>query len=156
MSDGSDQDRGVIAQRLERLFETVRPLGRPYTLREVVDGVNAAAGENLLSFQYLSQLRKGDRTRPSYAVLDGIAKWFGVPVTYFSDEETFQHTSDELRVLSLMRDSGIRGVAFRAEGISEQSLALVAAFLDKVRQAEGLPERPGSPGPPDINYPDGS
>jgi transcriptional regulator with XRE-family HTH domain len=142
MSDDGDHGKGVIAQRLEGLFETVRPLGRPYTLREVVDGVNAAAGENLLSFQYLSQLRKGDRAKPSYAVLDGIAKWFGVPVTYFSDEETFRRTSDELRVLTLMRDSGIRGVAFRAEGISEHSLALVAAFLDKVRQAEGLPEHP--------------
>jgi ESX-1-secreted protein regulator len=146
MTDG-DQGKGVIARRLERLFETVQPLGRSYTLREVVDGVNAAAGENLLSFQYLSQLRKGDRANPGYAVLEGITKWFGVSVNYFSDEETFQRTDDELQVLALMRDSGIRDLAFRAAGISEESLAMVTALLDKVRQAEGLPGHPESSAP---------
>jgi transcriptional regulator with XRE-family HTH domain len=144
---GGDQGKGVIARRLGRLFETVQPLGRPYTLREVVDGVNTAAGENLLSFQYLSQLRKGDRAHPGYAVLEGITKWFGVSVNYFSDEEIFQRTDDELQVLALMRDSGIRSLAFRAAGVSEESLAMVAALLDKVRQAEGLPEHRESGAP---------
>jgi transcriptional regulator with XRE-family HTH domain len=140
--DGERHDKGVIAHRLDRLFETCQPNGRPYTLRDVVDGVNKAAGHNLLSVQYLSQLRNGDRTEPSYSRLDAIAKWFGVPVTYFSDDQTFQHADDELRTLNLMRDAGVRDVAFRAAGLSEQSLALVSALLDTVRKAEGLPEDP--------------
>lgn len=138
MTDDDRQGKGIIAERLDRLFETVQPLGRPYTLREVAEGINEQAGETLLSVQYLSQLRNGDRRKPSYDVLLAISKWFGVQVTYFSDDETARRTDDELRVLALMKDTGVRTLAFRADGISEQSLAAVLALLDKVRQAEGL------------------
>jgi transcriptional regulator with XRE-family HTH domain len=142
VSEGDRQGRGIIAGRLARLFESVQPLGRPYTLREVTDGINGQAGKTLMSVQYLSQLRNGDRSRPSYDVLTGISRWFGVPVTYFSDDEVFRHTEEELRVLALMKDSGVRNLAFRAAGISEQSLALVTALVEKMRQAEGLPGAP--------------
>lgn len=137
---GTDRPgKGIIAGRLDRLFESVQPLGRPFTLREAVDGINGKAGHRLLSVQYLSQLRNGDRDKPSYDVLTAICNWFGVPLTYFSDDEVFERTAEELRVLALMRDAGVRNLAFRASGISEQSLALVTALVEKMRQAEGLP-----------------
>jgi transcriptional regulator with XRE-family HTH domain len=142
---GDDRpDRGIIADRLDRLFESVQPLGRPFTLREAADGINEQAGKSLLSVQYLSQLRKGDRLKPSYDLLTAICRWFGVPVTYFSDDAVFERTGEELRVLALMKDAGVRNLAFRAAGISEQSLALVTALVDKMRAAEGLPA--GEPG----------
>lgn len=140
MSGTDRPGKGVIASRLDRLFESVQPLGRPYTLREVVEGINQQAGKNLLSIQYLSQLRNGDRAKPSYDLLTAICKWFGVPVTYFSDDEVYQRTDEELHVLALMRDAGVRNLAFRASGISEQSLALVTALVEKMRLAEGLPD----------------
>ena len=139
MTGGDRPDKGIIAGRLDALFESVRPLGRAYTLREVVDGINQQAGHSLLSVQYLSQLRNGDRSKPSYDVLTAISTWFGVQVTYFSDDQVFQRTEEELRVLGLMQDSGVRNLAFRAAGISEQSLALVTALVEKMRLAEGLP-----------------
>lgn len=138
---GEDRpDKGMIAERLDRLFASVQPLGRPFTLREVVDGINEQAGKSLLSVQYLSQLRNGDRAKPSYDLLTAICRWFGVPVTYFSDDKVFERTEEELRVLALMKDMGVRNLAFRASGISEQSLALLSAMVDKMRQAEGLPD----------------
>jgi len=144
MTGGDRPDKGTIAGRLDRLFESVRPLGRAYTLREVVEGINQQAGHSLLSVQYLSQLRNGDRSKPSYDLLTAIARFFGVPVTYFSDDDVFQRTEEELRVLALMQDSGVRNLAFRAAGISEQSLELVTALVEKMRLAEGLPS--GTPG----------
>jgi len=152
--NGDDRPgKGIIADRLDRLFEAVRPLGRPYTLREVAEGINEQAGRTLLSVQYLSQLRNGDRSKPSYDVLTAICKWFGVPVTYFSDDAAFQRTEEELRVLALMRDSGVRNLAFRASGISEQSLALVTALVEKMRQAEGLRDNPPAAGADDGGSP---
>jgi len=142
MTGGDRPGKGIIAERLERLFESVRPLGRPFTLREAVDGINEQAGKSLLSVQYLSQLRNGDRAKPSYDLLTAICRWFGVPVTYFSDDEAFERTDEELRVLALMKDAGVRNLAFRASGISEQGLALVTALIEKMRQAEGLPAAP--------------
>jgi transcriptional regulator with XRE-family HTH domain len=147
MTSGDRPGKGIIAGRLDRLFESVQPLGRAYTLREVVEGINGQAGQHLLSVQYLSQLRNGDRSKPSYDVLTAISKWFGVQVTYFSDDEVFQRTEEELRVLGLMQDNGVRNLAFRAAGISEQSLALVTALVEKMRLAEGLTsDAPGDAG----------
>jgi len=82
--------RGIdhLAERLNLLFETVQPLGRPYKLREVANGVNARAGRSLLSPTYLSQLRLGDRRNPSGAVTAAIAWWFGVDTDYFFRNET--------------------------------------------------------------------
>ena len=57
----------LIAKRLNHLLETVHPAGRgPYSLREVADAINEAAGTRLMSAAYLSQLRTGQRTEPSH------------------------------------------------------------------------------------------
>ncbi|MGH3166929.1 MAG: helix-turn-helix domain-containing protein [Trebonia sp.] len=142
MNEDALDGKGVIAERLDRLFASVQPLDRPYTLREATESINAQAGETLLSIQYLSQLRNGDRRKPSYDVLQALARFFGVPVTYFSDSEVFERTEEELRVLNLMKDSGIRSLAFRANGISQESLALLSDLLDKLRLAEGMANDP--------------
>jgi transcriptional regulator with XRE-family HTH domain len=129
---------GVIAERLNHLWDTCQPPGRPYTLKEVTDGINEAAGEQVISVQYLSQLRNGDRTEPAYSKLVAIAKFFGVHAGYFSDEATFQRTDEELRLLTAMRDSGVRNLALRATGLSDNSLALISALIDQARRNEGL------------------
>lgn len=156
MSDTQDEGKGVIAERLDHLFAEIRPKGpdvrppgRPYTLQEAVDGINEKAGEPLISVQYLSQLRKGDRRRPSLEVLRAIAAWFGVRVHYFTDDETASRTDEELHVLKMMRDAGVRDIFFRTDGVSQRSLEAVKAMLDTLRDLEGLPpvspdDEPGS------------
>lgn len=151
MADSATEGKGIIAERLDRLFETVQPEGRPFRLREVAEGVNEQAGASLVSVQYLSQLRNGDRRKPSHEVLSALSKWFGVPVTYFSDDETARRTDDELRVLKLMKDAKVRNLAFRAEGMSEESLSLVTELIERLRRADGLP---GDSGGPDIGWHD--
>lgn len=86
MTDNTDnEDIGYLAERLRRLFDEVRrPTGKPYSLREVAAGVNAMAGRDLMTFEYLSLIRAGKRKNPSFMVVSALARWFGVDTDYFS------------------------------------------------------------------------
>lgn len=140
MGDEGDARGNVIAQRLDYLLASVHGPDRgPYLLREVVDGVNQAAGEKVISVAYLSQLRLGQRDRPSFKVLQALARFFGVPEMYFSDDLTAAQADEQLEVLKAIRDDGVRAVALRAAGLSERSLQAVKAVLENARQLEGLP-----------------
>lgn len=131
----------VIAERLNHLFATVHPAGRgPYKLREVADAINAEAGSSIISAAYLSQLRRGERAEPSHSRLAAIARFFGVDVEYFSDQATAEEADRQLELLVAMRDSGVRSVALRAAGLSEESLAAIRAVIDNARRLEGLPD----------------
>jgi transcriptional regulator with XRE-family HTH domain len=136
---GQDSPRqNVIAERLDHLIATVHEPGRgPYTLREISDGVREATGE-VVSVQYLSQLRLGQRTSPGYSKLKAVADFFGVDVRYFSDDLTAGQTDEQLEVVAAMRDANVRNLALRAAGVSEKSLKAVRALLDSVREMEGL------------------
>jgi transcriptional regulator with XRE-family HTH domain len=138
MADAGTPDRGILAERLDRLFETVQPLGRPFSLREVAEGVNEQAGKNLLSFQHVSQLRKGVRRRPGYDVLMGLAKWFGVPPGYFTDDEVARRTDEELEILRIMRDANTRKLAESSAGMSEQQFRAVQELIDTIQKANRL------------------
>lgn len=139
MADSGTDDRGVIADRLNKLFQEVQPEGRPYKLREVADGINEQAGENLVSMQYLSQLRSGDRRKPSHEVVVALARWFGVKVEYFSDEETARRTDAELRMLNLMKDARVRDLAFRAQDLPDKSFSVLAQLIDQLRRDDDPP-----------------
>ena|ERR1700761_1156963 len=139
MTDSAAQS--LIAQRLNHLFETVHPPGRgPYNLREVADAINEDAGTKLISAAYLSQLRTGQRTEPSHSRLAAIARFFGVDVQYFTDEEAARATDEQLEFLAAMRDNGVRAVAIRAAGLSDTALEAVKALIDNARRLEGLEE----------------
>jgi len=137
--------QGLIAQRLNHLFETVHPPERgPYSLREVVEAINEDAGTRLMSAAYLSQLRTGQRNEPSHSRLAAIAKFFGVDIRYFSDDDTAQATDQQLEFLAAMRDSGVRAVAIRAAGLSDTALEAVKALIDNARRLEGLEDAEAS------------
>jgi transcriptional regulator with XRE-family HTH domain len=131
VSDG-DATRSVIEERLQKLWEI-----RPASLRDV-------AAEIGVSPAYLGQLKNGTRTDPSYAIIEAIAKYFGVTPDYFlsADEGTARQTEDELRLLTALRDSGVRSIALNAKGLSPKSLAAIADIVRTYRAAEGLPEAP--------------
>jgi transcriptional regulator with XRE-family HTH domain len=143
MADSSRHDPGVVAQRLDHLFRTVHPKNRaPYTYQEVADGINTAAGEKIISPSYLWQLRKGTRAEPSHNRLAAIAKFFGVPLTYFTDDQTARETDEQLELLVALRDQGVQHLAMRAAGLSAGSLQAILAMIENARKIEKLPEGP--------------
>jgi ESX-1-secreted protein regulator len=136
----------VLAQRLNRLFETVHPAGRgPYTLREAADAINSEAGETIISASYLSQLRASQRTEPSHSRLTAIARFFGVDIDYFSAQVSAEDADRQAEVLAAMRDAGVRAIALRAHGLSESSLAAVRAVIENARRLEHLPDLDDQP-----------
>jgi transcriptional regulator with XRE-family HTH domain len=142
MAQGEER-KNVLAERLNHLFETVHPPDRgPYLLREVVDAINAEADENLISAGYLSMLRSGQRTEPSHSRLAAIARFFGVPVEYFSDDATAEKANRQIEIAAALRDSGVRAIALRSAGLSERSLQAILAMVESARQLEDLPDDP--------------
>lgn len=77
------EQKGTLAEKLERLFNEVRkPDGSKYTQTDVVDGTNG-----VLTRVYLWKLRTGRATNPGFQIIKAIADFFGVDTNYFSDED---------------------------------------------------------------------
>ena len=144
MSTDSGEPRS-LADKLNHLFDTVRPAGRtrPYSDRDVAAAMKAAGTD--ISHTYIHMLRSGERTNPTHAHLQGLAKFFGVPAGYFFDDDTAVQVNEELRRLAQLRalkeafdSDGVRTVALKARGLSDGSLQQLGAIIDHVRSLEGL------------------
>ena len=134
--------RGLLAERLDRLFRVVHPPDRgPYTPKEAADAIDEAAGENVVSATYLYLLLTGERNNPTLWHLTAIARFFEVSLDYFASEPA---PDDDLRVevVQAMKDDNVRYVAVRASGLSERSLRAVRDVIESARAIERLP--PGS------------
>lgn len=141
MSDEPGSGPGVLARRLDHLFRTVHPgSGDPFTYKQVADAINADAGSKIISPNYLWQLRKGERTEPSHSRLVAIARFFGVDVSYFSDDQAAERTDEQLELVTALRDQGVRRIALRAAGLSPGSLRAILAMIENARQIERLPD----------------
>jgi len=130
----------MFSDRLARLFETVYPAGRgPYSLQEVAAAITAEGGVKI-SAPYLSQLRTGQKTNPSAAVVNALARFFHVDPKYFFDED-FAHRMDrDLDMLTKIRDSGVRNIAARSADLSPSSRQTIESLIEALRKAEGLPD----------------
>lgn len=126
-----------LAARINRLFaETAGPSGRTVTLQEIVDRI-AEGGVSTMSLSYLQQLRTGQAKNPRLQHLVALADAFGVPLSYFLDDE--QQPEADLTPLE-------RNVALRVHGLSEDSLRSVRAVIELARKGEGLAEPPDTRG----------
>ncbi len=134
--------RRTLAQKLDHLFATVRPGGRgEYTHEEVATAI-ARAGGPTISATYIWQLRRGLRDNPTKKHLEVLAQFFGVPVTYFFDDQAAEQVDAELEVLSALRDASVRDIALRAAGLSTEGLGLITEMIERVRRLEGVEESP--------------
>jgi transcriptional regulator with XRE-family HTH domain len=104
-------DTALFAERLNSLFAAIYPPERgPYLNSEVTQTL-ARRGHDL-SEPYLSQLRRGMRTRPSPRTVDLLAEFFGVRTEYLngSDSGYVRALQSELDWLRLARDESVREV----------------------------------------------
>jgi transcriptional regulator with XRE-family HTH domain len=132
---------GSLSDRLEYLFRTVRESGRrEYSNEEVATAITRDQGVSI-SASYIWYLRTGQRDNPTYRHLSALAAFFGVPPAYFFDDATSQQVEAELALLRSMRDSNVRDIALRADGLSPESLGTIRDIIDRVRKLEGLPPR---------------
>jgi transcriptional regulator with XRE-family HTH domain len=139
MSDQPDA-AGVprtLAERVDYLFRHVHPRGRkPFTHPEVA----AATG---LSTGLLSALRSGKNGNPTKDTIERLAGFFGVPVTFFFDDQSTAQITAQIGLAAMVRDAGIAQAAARMVGLSEGSIEAVAALTEQLRRLEGLDKGSG-------------
>jgi transcriptional regulator with XRE-family HTH domain len=143
--NGADEAGGVVdrtlADKLNFLFQTVHEPGRrEYSNDEVAKAISRDQGVGI-SASYLWYLRTGQRDNPTLKHLEALARFFGVPAAYFFDEATTEQVEAELALLAAMKDTRIRDLALRADGLSAESLDTIREMVSRVRELEGLPAR---------------
>jgi transcriptional regulator with XRE-family HTH domain len=138
MSPGSDAKPDSLAGRLDLLFHTRHPAGsREPSNQEVADALARTGGPKVTG-AYLSLLRTGRRSNPHRDLLTALARYFGVPVSYFLDDQAAEELTGQLQLLVALRDSGAERLALRAHGLSDGSRQALAAMVEQLRKAEGL------------------
>lgn len=137
--EGDESGLPHLADRLNVLFARVprRDGTQPYSNDGAAEELTA--GGVSVTGAYLSQLRSGKRNNPSARLLAAIAQLFGVPVTYFFDDEQASKIEAQLDTLVALRNAGVQGIVTRAAGVSDAGIANLAAILEQLRQMEGLP-----------------
>lgn len=133
----------TLADRLNHLFATVKPPGR-----EAFTNAEAATATRL-SPSYIGYLRTGERDNPTIQTLEALARFFGVPVAYFYDDEAARRIEDQLSQLqtmaalqqALQRD-GVQQLATRMGDLSDGGIAAISHLVDLILDREQRPDRP--------------
>jgi len=125
----------TFAERLNRLFDTIKPPGRGYfSSRDLVNWLSA--NDLRISAPYVSQLRSGNRTRPSISTIEAIASFFRIDPAYFTDSEKYRLIERDLTVISAMRDPGVRRIAARVVGLPAHAIDEIVKAADELRDDE--------------------
>jgi transcriptional regulator with XRE-family HTH domain len=133
-----------LADKLNHLFATVRPAGRgPFTHAEV----GAATG---LAPTHIGYLRTGERDNPTVRTLESLARFFGVPVSYFLNDDDTRRIDEQLRQLQSMaalqqalKRDGVQQLATRMGDLTDGSIAAIAQLVDLLLDKEH--HHPGRP-----------
>lgn len=121
-----------LAGKLQRLFNSIpRTDGQGWYTNEAMTRELAERGVPV-TVQHLSSLRTGRRDNPSARLLAAIADVFGVPLSYFFDEQEERQVAKDLETLARLRRVG--GLRLRGEIDAEGVLQLIAAL----KQIESL------------------
>ncbi len=111
----------AFAERLNYLFESIRPLGRgPFLNAEVVDAVRSMGVR--MSAPYMSQLRRGERTNPSLRTINAIAAFFRIMPEYFTDEQRYTELHALIGAMSaVQREDDVREMTLRFAQLSPEA-----------------------------------
>jgi hypothetical protein len=84
-------------------------------------------------------LRTGRRDNPTIKPVAGLARFFGVPSSYFFNDDTTTQVAQELVLLRALKNAGAQALALRATGLPPKSLDSILEMIDRVRELDGLP-----------------
>ncbi len=89
------------------------------------------------------KLRTGQETNPKVETLEALAKFFGVRVSYFLDDDRAATADQELDSLAAARRlqeaaerNGVKGINARLGSLSAESLLTVARLIEELGEAE--------------------
>ncbi|PWW56956.1 helix-turn-helix domain-containing protein [Actinokineospora spheciospongiae] len=145
-------DLGLSA-KLNRLVATVHPAGRgPFTNEEIAASIRTEQSVDI-SHSAISAWRRGTRDNPSFRHLSALARFFGVPLGYFSDDAESARVDEQLDLVAAWRDAQVRAIAMRAGELSEAGRAAILEMANRVceiERAHARPERRPESGKPEL------
>ena len=142
---------GSIAERLAYLFDVVRAPGtRAYTAAEVARGVRAAGGS--ISDVYINKLLNGQRGEPSLRYLRMLAGFFGVPLTFFLDDDPAPIDGPGLDLQIRLRSPQVQAMLAASGRLPEPAQSALGDIVNSLLRAEGR-EPAVEPADPDNTLP---
>jgi transcriptional regulator with XRE-family HTH domain len=129
----------TLAQALTTLIEKK-------AARDGQDGVaDQVIGEHIgKSRTTVWKLRTGQETNPKIETLEALARFFGVRVSYFLDEDNAARADEQLdslaaaqRLQQVAEAHGVRSINARLGNLSAESLAAVAHLIEQLGESEG-------------------
>ncbi|MCX4751557.1 hypothetical protein OG455_39680 [Kitasatospora sp. NBC_01287] len=134
---------GVLAARLNELFEAARPKGRPPLGNEEVAEAVTAAGARISAAEIAAlragrptaeadaALRTGEWDNPARRQLQCLADYFRVPGAYFFDDAVAARVADDLALLNALKQVGAREVALRAvAALDDEALSALVPMIE--------------------------
>jgi transcriptional regulator with XRE-family HTH domain len=135
---GPDQGRQSFAGKLAYLIETVHPPDRgPYSYREIAAGIANHPGA--MTAAHINQLVSGKQPHPRIHYVEALASFFGVPVTYFFDDDAAAQIADQITQLSAWRDTEARHIAERVVELNPRDRNTVTNLIDSMRAYDEQP-----------------
>lgn len=133
----------ALADKLNHLFANATARGGQEYSNEQVAAAIVATGVTI-SQSYIWQLRKGKKDNPTFKHLQALAGFFGVPVSYFFDDEVTDRVDQQLdelkveqaRLHEIMGSSDAQLMALRAGELSPAGRRQVMDLLDVVHRLE--------------------
>ncbi|MGK3111187.1 helix-turn-helix domain-containing protein [Streptomyces sp. WAC05858] len=153
----SDKARPVegqltVAEKLEHLLKLRARLsedGVP-SYKTLAAEIAAQSGESF-SGAYLWQLHRGERTNPTLRHLRALAAYFGVPVSYFMDDDVARRMMEEDHLASReldqsMAEAGVSAVYLRGDlaALSPEGKRMAADMIRQIRELEQNVNKPPS------------
>lgn len=128
-------EKRTIASKLRHLYDTVHPPDRgPYSYREVADAIAGHAGA--MTAQYIGQLMSGKVAHPKINYLEALAEFYGVPASYFFDDEVATEIDTQISAVTSWRDTEAGEIAQRISDLSPEHREAVTGLIDQLANYE--------------------
>jgi len=134
-----------MADKLDDLFNTFRDQeGNEYSYRDVERGTGGA-----VSATTVWKLRTGQIQRPSLHVIEVLAEFFGVPISYFTSVEPFsEETVRNLKLAGRLRRAMVKEAALQISELDDPAIRDLLGMVKYIRSAQaadrGIEEKDGA------------
>jgi len=133
------ETRRTLAQALTTLIEKKAERDGESTVTDQVIGEHIGKSRTTVW-----KLRTGQEANPKIETLEALARYFGVRVSYFLDEDSAAVADEQLDSLTAARrlrevaeTHGVQGINARLGSLSSDSLATVARLIERLGESEG-------------------
>lgn len=142
-----------MAEKLDHLLKLrAKPDkdGKP-SYKAMAAEIAAQSGETF-SGAYLWQLHRGERTNPTLRHLGALARYFDVPVSYFTEDDVARRVIDEEDLArreldKSMAEAGVSAVYLRGDlsALSPEGKRMAADMIRQIRELEKGAKLPPPP-----------